>query len=259
MLIEKGLSSPVTGQKLDTRRALLGTLVLLARENSRLRDRIHTQLYTYQELSNTDPWIELPPVNVAEKVFSQAVDPSRAPVDRISGDLLAIENLHTDFRKVLEDQAYYSLKPVWNRMKIHSITPRGRPVPAGVGYITSPYGMRRNPFNPSSRIGDFHSGVDIASAPGTPLITTASGTVIKVVNTTVSGYGLHVKVHHGLGYTSLYAHNQRNVVSVGDTIKKGDVVGLMGQSGAATGNHVHFEVSYGLSPPFDPMEYVQLK
>jgi cell division protease FtsH len=75
--------------------------------------------------------------------------------------------------------------------------------------------MRVNPFNPGGKAADFHAGLDFASSPGTPIIATSTGKVLKVMNTTTSGYGLYVKIHHGLGYTSLYSHNRKNLVNEG--------------------------------------------
>lgn len=258
-MIQRGMESTATGLRLETRKAMLGTLVLLANENRELLDTIHGQVSSLQKISDTDPSPELPPENLSLKTFTATANPSDAPVDTISRDLLRIQNLRNTSNRLLGTEAYYSLKPIWNRMKIYSVTPRGRPLPQGIGYITSPFGMRVNPFNPGGRAADFHAGVDVASSPGTPIIATSSGRVIKVLNITTSGYGLYVKIHHGLGYTSLYSHNRANIAREGDFVEKGEVIAHMGQSGAATGYHVHYEVAYGLSNQIDPMEYIQIK
>ncbi|WP_350343642.1 peptidoglycan DD-metalloendopeptidase family protein [Proteinivorax tanatarense] len=104
------------------------------------------------------------------------------------------------------------------------------PISSG-GRITSRFGPRG---------GGFHNGVDIAASPGTPIVAAESG---RVVTSTYHGsYGNHVVIDHGNGYKTLYAHNSRNAVSVGDTVSRGQTIGYVGTTGRTTGPHVHFEI-----------------
>lgn len=120
-----------------------------------------------------------------------------------------------------------------------------RPVPAGVGYI-------------SCYLGGYpgHTGIDIAvmGGTGTPILASASGVVTKAVNSNV-GYGRHIIIDHGNGYTTLYAHNSALYVSVGDRVGQGQVIAAMGRTGNATGVHVHFEVKYN-GRIQNPVDYV---
>lgn len=115
------------------------------------------------------------------------------------------------------------------------IHPEGRPVLAG--FISSYFGPRPDPF--TGRMG-FHKGVDIAGTSGEEVVAVAAGVVTW--SGPRSGYGNLVEINHGDGYVTRYAHNERTLVTVGETVKRGDAIGLMGSTGESTGPHVHFEV-----------------
>lgn len=104
------------------------------------------------------------------------------------------------------------------------------------GQITSGVGMRIDPFDGNWR---HHNGIDIAVPEGTPVKAVAGGTVLYAGLR--SGYGWTVLVEHDNGMITLYAHNNRITVDVGQGIKKGDTVALAGSTGRSTGPHVHFE------------------
>lgn len=115
------------------------------------------------------------------------------------------------------------------------ITPSGWPVDGG--WVSSRFGKRSDPVNGKRA---FHHGIDIAAKRYTPINTVAAG-IVSFAGTR-SGYGRVVEITHGNGYTSVYAHNQRNKVKVGERVKKGQTIALVGSSGRATGPHLHFEV-----------------
>lgn len=107
------------------------------------------------------------------------------------------------------------------------------------GIITSKFGNRRDPI---SRRISFHKGIDIANSTGTSIHAAGSGIV------TFSGwsgtYGRVIVISHGFGYKSVYAHNSKNLVEVGDHVAKGDIIGKLGSSGKSTGPHTHFEIHF---------------
>jgi len=105
------------------------------------------------------------------------------------------------------------------------------------GSISSTYGWRRNPFGSGS---EFHNGLDIANSYGTPI--RASGDGVVTISGWDGGYGRLVKINHGNGYESLYGHNSRIAVNVGESVKRGQVIAYMGSTGYSTGTHCHFEV-----------------
>lgn len=122
------------------------------------------------------------------------------------------------------------------------------------GLLSSDYGWRRDPF--AVRHWKFHSGLDIANRVGTPVSAVARGVVIRACWT--SGYGYAVEIDHGFGITTLYGHNSRLLVHVGDTVAAGDRVALMGSTGHSTGPHCHFEVRID-GNPVDPDDYLKGK
>ncbi|MGQ9645285.1 MAG: peptidoglycan DD-metalloendopeptidase family protein, partial [Thermodesulfobacteriota bacterium] len=96
-----------------------------------------------------------------------------------------------------------------------------------------------------------HQGIDILSPLGTPIKASGPGIVIYSGNT-IKGYGNMVIVRHSEEYVTVYAHNQVNLVEEGDQIEKGQVIGKVGQTGRASGPHLHFEIRRN-NKPVNPM------
>lgn len=115
------------------------------------------------------------------------------------------------------------------------VMPSGRPVEGG--WLSSGYGKRNDPFTGKQ---EFHKGLDFAGKQGSEVIAVGDGVVSWAGKK--SGYGKLVEINHGNGYTTRYGHNQSQLVNVGDTVKKGQQIALMGSTGRSTGPHVHFEV-----------------
>ena len=115
------------------------------------------------------------------------------------------------------------------------VYPQGRPVKSG--WLSSYFGKRTDPFTgkPAN-----HTGIDFAGKMGAEIVAVADGVVTWSGDR--YGYGIMVEINHGNGYSTRYAHNSENLVAVGDEIKKGQVVALMGETGRATGPNLHFEV-----------------
>jgi murein DD-endopeptidase MepM/ murein hydrolase activator NlpD len=122
-----------------------------------------------------------------------------------------------------------------DRKLAEQVHPEGRPVTAG--YISSSFGERSDPFTGRAA---FHKGVDFAGREGNDIVAVATGVVTWAGDR--DGYGEMVEVNHGNGYVTRYAHNAENLVSVGATVKRGDVIARMGDTGRATGPNLHFEV-----------------
>jgi murein DD-endopeptidase MepM/ murein hydrolase activator NlpD len=115
------------------------------------------------------------------------------------------------------------------------IRPGGRPVRDG--WISSYFGSRSDPFTGYTA---YHKGVDFAGRAGAEVVAVATGVVTW--SRERYGYGKMVEINHGNGYVTRYAHNERNLVSVGETVQKGQAIALMGSTGRATGPNLHFEV-----------------
>jgi murein DD-endopeptidase MepM/ murein hydrolase activator NlpD len=88
--------------------------------------------------------------------------------------------------------------------------------------------------------GHWHSGIDLAAARGTPVMATLPGTVTVILSP--AGYGLHIVIDHGGGLSSLYGHLDTVLVTSGDFVIAGQVIGTVGSSGNATGPHLHLEI-----------------
>ncbi len=116
--------------------------------------------------------------------------------------------------------------------------------------VTSPFGYRRNPFGGYSK--EFHKGIDL-KANYVPVMATGGGVVIEAKY--LSGYGYTVIIDHGYGLMTRYAHNSKLYVSVGDEVKRGDVISKSGNSGRSTGPHLHYEVILD-GEVTDPLDYI---
>jgi murein DD-endopeptidase MepM/ murein hydrolase activator NlpD len=117
---------------------------------------------------------------------------------------------------------------------LYMATPKGYPV---AGSISSPYGKREDPITGNA---GFHSGIDISASPGLAILATADGIVSHSGWTPHSGYV--VVLEHGCGFSTIYAHNKKNAVNLGEKVKRGEIVGYVGSTGKSTGPHVHYEI-----------------
>lgn len=127
-------------------------------------------------------------------------------------------------------------------------TPQGWPA---TGRISSLFGNREHPLY---GIRKFHSGVDISLPTGTPLHATADG-VVSFSGRAANNGNITV-VEHGLGYSTIYAHNSKNLARAGQTVKRGDVIANAGSTGASTGPHVHYEI-WKNGQSIDPMPFLK--
>jgi len=143
-----------------------------------------------------------------------------------------------EFSKQLQNQ----------QLKLHSLeslllgreldretTPKGWPV--SKGWISSAYGTRTDPFTGKQAQ---HSGVDFVGKRGDDVLAVADGVIIWAANR--GSYGQLIDIDHGNGYITRYAHNDKLLVSVGNEVKAGSVIGRLGSTGRASAPHVHFEV-----------------
>lgn len=149
--------------------------------------------------------------------FMRELDALSAQLDDREQQLVILEDLLLS--RTLNEQGY----------------PTGRPVTSG--WLSSYFGKRTDPFTGRPAM---HAGVDFAGKLGSDIVAVAAGVVIWSGQR--HGYGNLIEINHGNGYVTRYGHNQKNLVKVGQTVKKGQKIALMGSSGRSTGPHVHFEV-----------------
>lgn len=115
------------------------------------------------------------------------------------------------------------------------MTPSGRPVTKG--WLSSRFGKR---IDPKTGKKTLHRGYDFAGKTGADVIAVASGMITR--SEYQKGFGNMIEIKHPDGYSTVYAHNKENLVEVGDFVKKGQQIALLGSTGRSTGPHVHFEV-----------------
>ena len=119
----------------------------------------------------------------------------------------------------------------------------------GVTRITSPYGYRTHPTTGQYKL---HTGIDIACGMGHDIVAAADGVVVISGNHTA--YGKYISINHGGGIVTLYGHNSQLLVSVGQSVKKGQLIAKAGSTGWSTGPHLHFEVIIN-GQTVNPMNY----
>lgn len=129
--------------------------------------------------------------------------------------------------------------------------------------MASGFGYRTDPIYKTTK---FHAGMDFSAPIGTEIYATGDGTVVRA-DADASGYGNHVRISHGYGYLTLYGHMSRIKVRRGQKVKRGDVIGYVGNTGKSVGPHLHYEVhknSKAVNPvnfyynDLSPEEYVQM-
>lgn len=104
--------------------------------------------------------------------------------------------------------------------------------------LASGFGMR---IHPIYKVKKMHYGVDFSAPVGTPIYATGDG-VIKKVKRAYGGYGIQVEINHGFGYTTKYAHMKKFIVKRGQKVKRGELIGYVGNTGTSTAPHLHYEV-----------------
>ena len=118
------------------------------------------------------------------------------------------------------------------------------------GWLSSRFGYRISPFTQRK---EMHKGLDISPRLNTPIVAPADGIVIK---TGWNGsFGRMISIRHGNGYITKYAHLNKILVKKGQTVKRGDKIGLVGQTGRSTGPHLHYEVHLK-GVPVNPLRYI---
>jgi len=126
-----------------------------------------------------------------------------------------------------------------NKEKMLASIPAIQPVSnKDLSRMASGYGYRIHPIYKTNK---FHAGMDFSAKTGTPIYSTGDGTVYKV-RKSKRGYGNHVVINHGFGYKTLYAHMSKYTVKKGQKIKRGDIIGYVGNTGTSVAPHLHYEV-----------------
>jgi murein DD-endopeptidase MepM/ murein hydrolase activator NlpD len=173
-------------------------------------------------------------VNYNELIASGKAD------DLIETKLKKIDEL--DKRVSLQLKSYKELEKAARQYDLMlSSKPAIQPIKnSGLTKLASGFGWR---IHPILKVKKFHEGIDFTAHKGTAIYATGDGRVRKVA-TNMGGYGKEIEIDHGFGYVTKYAHLQSFKVRQGQQIKRGEIIGQVGNTGASTAPHLHYEVIY---------------
>jgi len=162
-------------------------------------------------------------------------------------------HMHHQMDRLLEDAGHQeeSFRDLLEFMKkqksVLAYTPSIWPV---MGLVTSEFGVRKSPFS-SGR--EFHKGMDIATKLGKEIVAPADGIIVSVERE--QGMGNTVQISHANGVATLYGHMLKTVVRKGQVVRRGDIIGFIGNSGRSTGSHLHYTVLLN-GVPVNPRKYL---
>ncbi len=216
-------------------------------ENTRLRQENEKQRQQLENLNNRVEAVEDASRKLVE--MSGVESDAQPPVSGgTGGPALPFDEMTVNF---LESKAQYveqELRAYEALLKEQAVVPSVWPVK---GNLESGFGGRHNPFGGSSY--EYHEGQDIDAEMGTPVCAAASGTIIFAG--WQNGYGQVVYIDHGSGLTTRYGHLSRIDAVIGQTISRGETLGLVGSTGRSTGPHLHYEVRIN-NEPVNPRRYL---
>ena len=143
-------------------------------------------------------------------------------------------------RLISQEKSYNEIeKMVKNKEKLLASTPAIQPISnKDLDRVSSGFGYRIDPLYKTVK---FHPGLDFTAPQGTPVYATADG-VIEIAGNLGNGYGNHIVIDHGYSYNTLYGHLYRIKAKRGQRVKRGEVIGYVGNTGKSTGPHLHYEV-----------------
>lgn len=244
-------------------------LELAKNENITIKQQNQQIIAASNEIANADRQI----IDIVVKLTTENMSELQAKMKQINTDII---KLGLNENKLIEQANKYSSHLIgkeyiplkvgknsdprykkiaqelekWHGLKrLTTILPLGAPLEKP--HITSQFGTRKDPFTGKNKQ---HKGIDFSGKIGTELYAVAPGRVISAGERT--GYGTTVEIDHGLGFTTLYAHLSKIMVSRGDWVRPGTIVGLGGSSGRSTGPHLHYEIRYK-GTPFNPTNFVK--
>jgi murein DD-endopeptidase MepM/ murein hydrolase activator NlpD len=192
----------------------------------------------YREIFGADPISD-----DIRKAGTGGVDKYTALEQLSRGENLAelhtkLDNMSAQY-KVQEDSYNKLIKMAKNKSAMLASIPAIQPIPnKNLRRIASGFGYRVDPIYKTRKM---HKGMDFTAPRGTKIYATGDA-VVKTVKHARWGYGSHILLDHGYGYTTLYGHMSRTKVKQGQKVKRGQLIGLVGSTGKSTGPHLHYEV-----------------
>ena len=189
------------------------------------------------------------------KEFQALIDESEELQDELMQEIAQAEK---DLKEAEYKEGLATYVPPTTRPSGTDTTPSTQ-APSSSGWIsplssytlTSPFGMR---IHPIQKVWKMHNGVDMSAPQGTPIYAAKSGKVTKT-SYQAGGAGYYVSINHGDGFSSVYMHMTHYIVSPGQYVSAGQVIGYVGSTGGSTGPHLHFGIAYN-GTYVNPMNYV---
>lgn len=198
------------------------------------------KLRTYASLQPIDKGIQDIPTS------NNRADSGKIDYQNINELSKRLDNLLN--RAELQSQSFKELVDhIDEKRYLRDHTPSIAPVQ---GWFVSGYGYRLDPFTGNIKM---HEGIDIAGPIGTPIVAPADGIVKTVMEK--PGFGLTIEIVHGYGLVTFYAHCQRANIEAGATVKRGDIIAFLGDTGKSTGPHLHYEIRVS-QVPVNPINYI---
>ncbi len=226
-----------------------------------LSEQLHASLNELTEVQNHDD-------NIYRVIFEQSPVPSSVRQSGYGGinkyknlegnafsDIVILNNIKLDrFEKqlVVQSKSFDEIvKLVISKEKMLASIPAIQPIAIkDLTRFGSPFGMRMHPIH---KVPKMHTGIDLTAPTGTKIFAAGDGVVSKTEFSN-RGYGNEIRIEHGYGYMTLYAHLSKILVKEGQQIKRGDIIGLVGNTGLSTSPHLHYEVRIN-GKPVNPVNY----
>lgn len=230
----------------------------------RIKDKVIARLITKEEADRLVNEIkeerDYAALEITEEITKENMQKPYEESKKLA--MVEIEQVQTAERTVAEGK-----RKVAEKTRFKAITSSGRSIASSVSSNAREQLQGMKFLNPStnSRImerfmgaGGYsgHTGIDLASPVGAPTRAAASGTVVAVRDLGRRSYGKYIVVDHGNGVSTLYAHNSQLLVSVGQTVSQGQTIARSGQTGRATGPHIHFEIKVN-GRAINPERYIR--
>jgi murein DD-endopeptidase MepM/ murein hydrolase activator NlpD len=210
----------------------------------------------YDKLAEKESYLrslfDLPPIEPQERQLGTG-GPEPPALDSLSEAELAAVVTENEVERLLKLSEFELQKYAEVEEALVSLKSRLEHTPSiwpTTGWVSRGYGMKYDPFTGFKQM---HRGIDIANRRGTPVIAPADGRVIFAGRK--GSMGKTIVINHGYGFKTRYAHLDKIKVKRGQTVKRGDVIGLMGSTGYSTGPHLHYEV-FRNGKPYNPMNYI---
>jgi len=235
--------------------ALLGDRDTNALRNQLLE--IHQKIDTMQSLKDEFASMANPlPAQISSSRYAPAVEAKIVPIDSMA--FAPLDNKSPDTKELLKaatamnERLEVAEKQWLGELRVLHQLPTGSPISKNAG-MSSDYGTRIDPF---TKTLTHHAGIDFKAEHGTPIMATGDGTVAKI--DVDRNNGQYVDIEHASGFTTRYAHVSSFAVKTGDTVKRGQTIANVGNTGRSTSAHLHYEIRYqGI--PINPLQALSVK